>query len=364
MSAQALELIKTQVLATLPNKLEKNNSFKLDVQRELGFAYQAFQSSEYMQKATPESIIKAVTNVVLTGLTLNPVLQQACLVPRSKGGQIECCLEPMYQGLITKMVDTGQAKDVYAHVVYSSDKLNVMMGSEKKLDHVPYYFLGIKESEKGEAIGVYAVAVLPDNSKKWEFVPAERVHAIMQTSESYKAEKSGKVKTSIWTGPHKDEMWKKTAIKALFKVMPKNDYSERVAKILEVENETQQFEKPADIPTKTLIESTASNPAVIINEAVVKKSNSVEKNASKVAKKVEELNKTEEAQTVEEATVETNKYGVVYSMRIQEIVDQLKELNLYDKLSKWVDINSPHESMDIFLIEGTEEDLNNALNAI
>lgn len=362
MSAQALELIKNQVLATLPNKLEKNNSFKLDVQRELGFAYQAFQASEYMQKATPESIIKAVTNVVLTGLTLNPVLQQACLVPRAKNGVVECCLEPMYQGLITKMVDTGQATDIYAHVVYTSDKFNVMMGSEKKLDHIPYYFLGIKEVDRGEPIGVYAVAVLPNGSKKWEFVPAERIHAIMATSESYKAEKAGKVKSSIWTGPHSGEMWKKTAIKALFKVMPKNDYSERVAKILEVENETQQFIQPSEIPQKTLIESTPNNPAVVINEATVKKSDNVKKNADKAVQKLEDLNKKEEPKPEQKEA--GNKYGIVNSLRIQEVVIQLKEQDLYGKLEQWVELNSVHETIDEFLINGTEEDLNNAINAI
>ncbi len=361
MAAEHLEKIKNNVLAQLPNKLEKNNSFKLDVQRELGFAYQAFQASEYMQKATPDSIIKAVTNVVLTGLTLNPVLQQACLVPRSKGGVIECCLEPMYQGLITKMIDTGQATDVYAQVVYTSDKLNVMMGSDKKLEHVPYYFMGIPEKDRGEAIGVYAVAVLPNGDKKWEFVPAERVHTIMQTSESYKAEKSGKVKSSIWTGPHAGEMWKKTAIKALFKVMPKNDYSERVAKILEVENETQQFPHMEPVPQKNLIEATENNPAVVIDESKVKRRDSVKQNADKAAIKIDELNKKDEKP---EGKLVGNRHGVVYSLKIQDVVNQLKEQELYAKLEKWVDLNSTHESIETFLIDGTEDDLNMALNAI
>jgi len=363
MAAESLEKIKNHVLATLPNKLEKNNSFKMDVQRELGFAFQAFQASEYMQKATPESIIKAVTNVVLTGLTLNPVLQQACLVPRAKNGVVECCLEPMYQGLITKMIDTGQATDVYAHVVYSGDKLEVMMGSSKKLEHVPYYFMGITEKNKGEAIGVYAVAVLPNGDKKWEFVPAERIHAIMQTSESYKKSIKDGNKSSIWLGAHKDEMWKKTAIKALFKVMPKNDYSERVAKILEVENETQQFIVPAEMPQKTLIESTPNNPAVIIDESKLKKSDNVKKNADKTIHKLEDLNKKEE-QKPNIAQNAGNKYGIVNSLKIQEVVTQLKEQDLYGKLEKWVELNSVHESIDEFLINGTEEDLNNALNAI
>lgn len=369
MSANQLEVIKTSVLGngTLTNKLEKNNSFKMDIQRELGFAFQAFQANEYLQKATPESIQKAVTNVVLTGLTLNPVLQQACLVPRKKDNAVECCLEPMYQGLITKMIDTGQAKDVYAHVVYAADKLNVLMGSKKVLEHVPYYFLGVKEEDKGDEIGAYAVAILPDGTSKWEFVPIERVNEIMKTSESYKAEMAGRIKSSIWTGPHRAEMIKKTAIKALWKVMPKSDFSERVAKILEIDNETHQFTQPQEMSQKTFV-TASQNPTipapapVVVDTKTTEKRDSVAKNADKVAKKAADLNKEEPQATGNDSS--KNKYGIQYSLKIQDVVNQLKELDLYGKLEKWVDLNSTHESIDEFLINASETELNDALNSI
>lgn len=358
MAANQLEIIKTNVLTKdLLQKLAVNNNFKMDLGREMGFAFQIFQANEYLQKATPESIIKAVTNVVLTGLTLNPVLQQACLVPRNKKGIVECCLEPMYQGLITIMCDNGQAVDVYAHVVYAKDRLEIGLGTEKKLEHVPYYYFGVSEKDRGNEIGAYAVAVLPNGSKKFEFVPIERINQIMQTSESYKSEKEGKVKSSIWTGPHRAEMLRKTAIKALFKYMPKSNYSERVAKTIEIDNDAHGFAK-LEAPEKTLIGS-GDKPAMVIDQANNKKADAVLKSADKAAAKATE-NKPLEVTGKTEAPA--NKFGIVYGT-IQQIVDQLKEQDLYARVEAKIEF-TPFESMDEFLASADEAKLNEILNSL
>jgi hypothetical protein len=101
--------------------------------------------------------------------------------------------------------------------------------------------------------------------------------------------------------------------------------------------------------------------AVIVGQTPATRSSLVVDNATKNLANKEELNNKK---TPSEATKSGNKYGVVYSLNIQEVVVQLKELDLYKALEKHVDLKTTYKSMDEFLIEGTEEDLNNALNAI
>lgn len=101
--------------------------------------------------------------------------------------------------------------------------------------------------------------------------------------------------------------------------------------------------------------------AVIVGQTPQTKSDAVKDNADKKVQKLEDLNKKDEKP---EPKPQANKYGVVYSLKIQDIVNQLKEQDLFDKLAKWIDLNSPFESLDSLLMDGNEEDLNNALNSI
>ena len=98
---------------------------KDNFQKELSFALQHIAKNKQLQKATVESNIQAVYNVALTGLSLNPTLKYAYLVPRTTnvGGQwvVETHLEPSYVGLVKLVTDTGSAKNIYAHPVYDGD---------------------------------------------------------------------------------------------------------------------------------------------------------------------------------------------------------------------------------------------------
>lgn len=72
-----------------------------------------------MNGATTTSKLQAVFNVALTGLTLNPTLKLAYLVPRYNNAsrELEVHLEPSYQGLVKLVTDTGSAKSVSSQVV-------------------------------------------------------------------------------------------------------------------------------------------------------------------------------------------------------------------------------------------------------
>ncbi len=200
-----------------------------DYLREASFAMQAINQSEYLQKCSKESLLKAVFNTATTGLSLNPVLKFASLVPRYIGGQYQCVLEPQYQGLVKLITDTGSVQNVYAHNVCEEDEFDVQYGTTTEIIHKPKF--------KSKTIThSYAVAILPNGTKQFEVMTKEELDYIRGMSESYKAFEAKKIKSCIWV-QHEGEMCKKTVIKRLVKYLPKTDKYERLAEAVELDNQ-------------------------------------------------------------------------------------------------------------------------------
>lgn len=202
------------------------------LQKEMSFAIQAANSNATLQKATPESVAKCVWNIAITGLTLNPIQQFAYITPRFINGKTEAVITPSYKGLVKLITDTGSVKTVYAHPVYQGDEFDVTLGSETNIHHKPKY-----QTIKPEHVThVYAVAVLQDGSKQVEIMPVAEVLEIRERSDSYKAHKEGKAKSSIWVDFF-TEMARKTVVKRLSKYLPKTDRWEQVQEAIELDNE-------------------------------------------------------------------------------------------------------------------------------
>lgn len=209
-------------------ELTDKNTFE----KECSFALQLFSKNEFLNKATTESKLQAVLNVANIGLTLNPALKFAYLVPRSRkvGGQfiVEACLEPSYQGLVKLITDTGSAKTIYAHLVYEGDEFQEILGTGVEIRHVP-------KRQSKEVVLVYAVAVLHDGTKQVDVMPISDIHEIRAMSESYKAWEKNKALPCVWN-THFGEMARKTVIRRLTKYLPKTDRFEKVAKAIELDN--------------------------------------------------------------------------------------------------------------------------------
>lgn len=197
--------------------------------KEVSFALQAINQSEYLQKCSKESLQKAVYNTATTGLSLNPVLKFASLVPRYINGSYQCVLEPQYQGLVKLITDTGSIKTVYAHNVMKGDEFEVNYGTTTDIIHKPKF--ASKEIEY-----TYAVAILHDGTKQIEVMRFADICEIRAMSESYKAYDAKKIKSCIWV-THEGEMCKKTVIKRLVKYLPKTDRYEKLAEVVEMDNQ-------------------------------------------------------------------------------------------------------------------------------
>ena len=198
--------------------------------KEASFAVQLLSKNSYLASSTQKSVLESVLNVAQIGITLNPALKLAYLVPRRVGSDCVCCLEPSYQGLCKLTTDTGSVKNIYAEIVYSNDKFDRILGTENRIVHIP------KNSDRGEAIGVYAVAHLFDGRTQTEYMEKLNVYEIRDYSESYKSFVAGKTKDCIWNR-NEFEMWRKTVIKRLCKYLPKTENWERLEKAIEMDNQ-------------------------------------------------------------------------------------------------------------------------------
>lgn len=208
-------------------QFEASNSLNMDFMREAGFAIQILQQNTFLQSCDPISVKNAIVNVALTGLTLNPALKMAYLVPR-KG---KCVLDPSYVGLIKVLTDSGAVKNIDAAVIYANDSFEFEKGTEPFIRHKPAL------ANRGEMIGAYAIAYFRDGGSQFEVLPKEDIDKIKGTSESYKNEKTRNY--SPWE-TWEDEMWKKTAIKRLYKLLPKTKFSENLIAALSVDFENEK----------------------------------------------------------------------------------------------------------------------------
>ena len=228
--------IVRSTIADTEIKFANVENSKMDFKKEGAFALQILKGNEFLYKTAKNnlaSLADAVLNVALTGLTLNPVLKLAYLLPRD--GKV--CLVPSWMGLCKILTDAGSAKKIYAYVRYENDEFEMTLGTNPDIIHKPAL------SDRGEPVGVYAIAVLADDSKQFEYMDKKEVDKIMSKSEAVKAKKY-----SSWTDWW-DEMARAKVIRRLYKYLSKTETNEALTKVIELTNdidfeaEKQKFEQ-------------------------------------------------------------------------------------------------------------------------
>ncbi len=199
--------------------------------KETGFAMLAISGNAKLQGCSIESILKSIYHVATTGLTLNPVMRFAALVPRWTPAGTECSLMPMYQGLVQLVTDSGSATSIRTHVVYEGDTFAVELGDVYKIKHEPSF-------KTRNMSHVYAIARLHDNSTIIEVMTKEEVDYVRSFSETYKAFLAGKIKKEnvIWENWY-EEMARKTVLKRLIKYLPKSMQYDKIAAVLNVDEQ-------------------------------------------------------------------------------------------------------------------------------
>ena len=220
------------------------------VLKEVSFAIQIINKSKQLQAATPESKQAAVLNIAQVGLTLNPVMKLAYLVPRWSPQGTQCCLEPSYQGLVKLLTDTGSIQAVNAQLVYENDEF-VIESSDftNPITHRPKPF-----GDRGKIVGVYAIAALTTGQLQTETMSVEQLYEIRERSESYKAHKAGKIKSCVWT-TDEGEMMRKTVVRRIVKYLPKSESFEKVAQAISLDEQDYKASPASITYAESLLES-------------------------------------------------------------------------------------------------------------
>ena len=197
-----------------------------DLQRECNFAAQAMLANPYLiqcAQAYPDDFVNALKNVVLTGLTLNPTLKLAYLVPFK--GKVQ--MQSSYMGKKSFAINTGLVLDIEAYLVYKGDTFEIEQGSHAYIIHKPNPW---GEKKKEDLLGGYYLIKYPNGTQQFDTMPIAEIEGIRQRSPSV-----GKGKQSPWDTDY-TEMCKKTLINRAYKQIPKLDMSEKARKALEILN--------------------------------------------------------------------------------------------------------------------------------
>ena len=196
---------------------------KINFHKEMNFAMQQLSANDFLLKLAmqnPQSLKDAILNLAAFGLSLNPALKQAYLVPRK--GKI--CLDVGYLGMEYIAIDSGSVLWIQSKIVYSNDSYE-SMGIDKAPEH-RYSAFG----KRGSIVGAYCVAKIHDGSFLTEEMNIEEIYKIRSRSESF-----SKGSMSPWK-TDEGEMIKKTVIKRASKGWPKCD---RLQSVISFANENE-----------------------------------------------------------------------------------------------------------------------------
>ncbi|MFF3178081.1 recombinase RecT [Streptomyces sp. NPDC057900] len=164
---------------------------------------------EHLAECTQESFGGALMTCAQLGLEPGGALGEAYLLPfwSKKARAYEVQLVIGYQGMIRLFWQHPAAAGLAAHTVHENDDFEFEYGLTPVLKHKP------ARSDRGRPTDYYAVATMANGGSAFVVLSVEDVEAIRQRS---KAKDFGPWATDY------DAMAKKTAIRQLFKLLPKS----------------------------------------------------------------------------------------------------------------------------------------------
>jgi len=186
-----------------------------------------FKKIPKLQDCTKDSIGSAVVMAASLGLNLG-VNGAGWLIPYGK----ECVLVIGYLGMVDLCYRSGKVESISADVVFKGDLFEYEQGLTPKLKHIPKL-----EGDRGKVYAVYACAKIKGGGSVFVVMSKEDVMKVK------KASKGAAKSDSPWNGDFESEMWKKTAIRRLTKILPKDT---EIARVLEFENQQEQRMKAVD----------------------------------------------------------------------------------------------------------------------
>jgi recombination protein RecT len=188
------------------------------------------------KQALPSHVpVEKLRRVLITAISQNPDLQiadrpslynacmkaaQAGLIPDGKEAALvmfknQVQYMPMVAGILKLVRNSGELSTITSQIVHKNDAFDFYVdGDGEHLLHRPLTF-----GDRGEKIGVYALAKTKDGAVYIEVMTTAQVMAIKGVS---------RAQNGPWAGPFAEEMWRKSAIRRLSKRLPMSTDLERV----------------------------------------------------------------------------------------------------------------------------------------
>jgi recombination protein RecT len=207
----------------------------VDFTRECLFAKQALEGNSFLASiaaANKQSLFNSILNVASIGISLNPALKRAYLVPRNQ----KIILDISYMGLCHIAQESGSVLWVQAEMVFSNDEF-IFNGMGEKPTHKFNPFA--KKEDRGEFIGAYCLAKTATGDYLTTMMNAEEIDRIKEKSDGWKAH-INKGKQTIWVTDF-GEMAKKTVVKRASKMWPKNSRINSLDEAIEVDNQNDEL---------------------------------------------------------------------------------------------------------------------------
>lgn len=215
---QTVSRLESQFKAALPPHIT--------AERFVRIATTAIRNEPKLANCDRSSVLSAFMQCAQDGLL--PDKQEAAIVTYGQAARYM----PMIKGVCKKARNSGEIKTINAAVVYEKDEYS------QWVDETGEHFKHVKaRGERGEPILTYAYAVTKDGGFYMEEIDETQMKAI---------EASSKAGGTVWKGPFRDEMKRKSAIRRLAKYRLPS--STDLDGIIRSEDDLYEMDKPEPTP--------------------------------------------------------------------------------------------------------------------
>lgn len=206
-------------------KAQINNYFgdEKKALRFLSSVVAAVQRNQTLLECTPVSLVNSFITMAQLNLMPSDVSGEAYVLPYNNSKKIvedgkekwvkvkEAQFQLGYQGLVTLFYRSGVASLV-AEIVYKADEFEMING---QITHRVDPF-----NDRGEPVGAYVIATLTNGEKMTKAMSKKEILDI-----ATKFSRSAGSKNSPWDPKNDPQlwMWRKTVLKQLAKILPKNE---------------------------------------------------------------------------------------------------------------------------------------------
>jgi len=190
---------KPELEKLLPKSMSPDRLFRLALT-------ECVKNPDLLQ-CSAESWALAMQVCAAQGLYPDSGLGLMYLIPR--GGKVTALRG--YQGDIALARKSGEVVDIWAEVVYERDTYKVVKGLDRNIVHEPY----AGDDDPGALKACYAVAKLRGGETAW-------VSLTKRDVERHKRSAQGTDRADSPWKVHTEQMWKKSAIRELFRWLPKS----------------------------------------------------------------------------------------------------------------------------------------------